>query len=149
VGLGSVSEKCWKYIPISHPIMKKNERHTLEEKGLFLENAVQLEEDTCLVYLSTYPLRNGWYQFGGENHMVEVNSIELTSESPIVKTLQKPIQKAFALITPGVWGSNTLSYRYPKSHKFAKDYNKIKFKFPVSSPAVAPTCKGAKVSIVP
>ncbi len=122
----SVAEKCWEYVPVLHPQMKKDERHVLKEKGLFLENAVQMKEDTCLVYLSTYPLKSGcWYQFGGEGHIVEVTSIELNDDSRILKRLQAPIQKSFALITPGVWGSNQLSYRYPKQQGFARDNNKI------------------------
>ncbi|NET60955.1 MAG: CRISPR-associated protein [Symploca sp. SIO2E6] len=122
----SVAGKSWNYVSVLHPRMKKQERHTLEEDGLFLENAVQMQEDTCLVYLSTYELPQGWYQFGGESHLVEVKSVELTSESFILKKLREPIQKAFALITPAVWGSNALSYRYPREPNFAYDYNKIK-----------------------
>jgi len=121
----SVSEKCWDYIPVLHPQMKKDERHVLPEKGLFLENAIQMKDDTCLVYLSTYALESGWYQFGGEGHMVEVKSIPLDDNSRIIKRLQKPIHKSFALIAPGVWGSNQLSYRYPKQQGFAEDNNKI------------------------
>jgi len=100
----------------------------LPADGLFLENAVQMQEDTCLVYLSNYPLEDGWYQFGGEGHMVEVRATPLRDDSRILTLLQDPIQKAFALITPGVWGSNQLSYRYPKHSKeqvFADDNNKI------------------------
>lgn len=119
----SVAEKCWEYVPVLHPQLKKDERHVLPEDGLFLENAVQMKEDTCLVYLSSYPLENGWYQFGGEGHMVEVKSIPL--DDHILKRLQETIQKTFALITPGVWGSNQLSTRYPKQEDFAKDNNKI------------------------
>lgn len=122
----SVAEKCWEYVSVLHPRLKKRERHVLEQDGLFLENAVQMKEDTCLVYLSTYELPNGWYQFGGESHIVEVNSIKLTDESLIIKKLRSPIQKAFALITPGVWGSNMLSHRYPQHQSFAYDCNKIK-----------------------
>jgi CRISPR-associated protein Cmr3 len=121
----SVAEKCWNYVPVLHPQMKKNERHVLPEKGLFLENAVQMKEDTCLAYLSTYSLESGWYQFGGEGHMVEIKSIELHEDSKLLKRLSEPIQKAFALITPGIWGSNQLSHRYPKQQGFAEDNNKI------------------------
>jgi len=117
----SVAENCWKYVPVLHPQLKKDERHVLPEDGLFLENAVQMEDDTCLVYLSTYSLEDGWYQFGGEGHMVEVKSIELPDNHPLLKRLREPIQKSFALITSGVWGSNQLSYRYPKQQAFAKD----------------------------
>jgi CRISPR-associated protein Cmr3 len=121
----SVAEKCWNYIPVLHPQLKKDERHVLPEKGLFLESAVQMKDDTCLVYLSTYALESGWYQFGGEGHMVEVKSIELHDDSKILKRLREPIKKTFALITPGVWGSNQLSHRYPKQQGFAEDNNKL------------------------
>ncbi len=58
--------------------------------------------------------------------MVEVKSIPLADH--ILKRLQVPVQMSFALITPGVWGSNQLSYRYPKHSQqqvFAEDNNKI------------------------
>jgi CRISPR-associated protein Cmr3 len=121
----SVAAKPWKYVPILHPQIKKNERHVLPEDGLFLENAVQMKDDICLVYLSTYPLANGWYQFGGESHIVEIKHIELSNDSPILELLRTPIEKTFALITPGVWGSNHSSYRYPKKSNFSTDNNKI------------------------
>lgn len=124
----SVAENPWKFTPVLHPHLKQDERHVLSKDGLFLENAVQMKDDVCLIYLSTYALEDGWYQFGGEGHIVEVKSIELRDDSHIIKLLQKSIQKAFALITPGVWGSNQLSYRYPKHSKeqfFAEDNNKI------------------------
>jgi len=119
----SVAENCWIQIPVLHPQLKKDERHVLPEDGLFLENAVQMKEDTCLVYLSTYALEDGWYQFGGEGHMVEVKSIPLADH--ILSRLQERIQNSFALITPGVWGSNQLSTRYPKQAGFAENNNKI------------------------
>jgi CRISPR-associated protein Cmr3 len=121
----SVSEKCWEYVSVLHPQMKQESRNVLEKDGLFLENAVQMREDTRLVYLSTYPLESGWYQFGGEGHFVEVNSVDLAHDSPILEYLRKPIQRSFALITPGVWGSHNLSYRYPKQEGFALDNQKI------------------------
>jgi CRISPR-associated protein Cmr3 len=122
----SVAENAWKFTPVLHPQLKQDERHVLPEDGLFLENAVQMKDDVCLVYLSTYHLDSGWYQFGGEGHMVEVKSIPLPDH--ILIRLKTPIQKSFALITPGVWGSNQLSYRYPKQSQekfYAKDNNKI------------------------
>lgn len=122
----SVATKCWEYVPMLHPSLQKQERHVLPEDGLFLENAVQMEDDTCLVYLSTYPLENGWYQFGGENHIVEIDCLELPEDSPILEYLKTPIKRTFALITPGVWGSNQLSYRYPHDKNFAFNHNKIK-----------------------
>ena len=94
-----VEKNPWNFVPILHPKMKQNERHTVEEDGLFLENAVQMSDDVCLVYLSTHELPDGWYRFGGENHLVEVKTIAIKENNPILKLLQQPIQKAFALIT--------------------------------------------------
>jgi CRISPR-associated protein Cmr3 len=122
----AVAEKKWEYVSMLHPQMQKEERHVLPEKGLFLENAVQMHDEACLVYLSTYALPDGWYQFGGEGHMVEISSLPLPNDSPILKRLRDPIGRAFALITPGIWGSNQLSHRYPKYPDFSQDYNKIK-----------------------
>ncbi len=104
----------WKYVPILHPKTKDDERCTLAEDGLFLENSVQMDDECCLVYLSTHPLADGWYRFGGENHLVEIKSVLLDDDSPIVKLLRKPIQRSFALITPGVWGSNKFYTAIPK-----------------------------------
>lgn len=117
---GDVADIPWKYVPILHPRTKDDERCTLAKDGLFLENSVQMDDGYCLVYLSTHSLAEGWYRFGGENHLVEINSIELLDDSPITELLRQPIQKAFALITPGVWGSNKFSWRYPKNEDFSK-----------------------------
>lgn len=120
------ADSPWKYIPILHPRMEDDERHVKgkgefgEKGGLFLENAVQMSDDTSLVYLSTHSLPDGWYRFGGENHLVEISSIALSDNNPILQLLRQPIQRACALITPGVWGSNHLSYRYPKHSDFPK-----------------------------
>lgn len=108
----------WKYVPILHPRIHKHQRHVVTENGLFLENAVQLPEDICLVYLSTHKLEEGWYRFGGENHLVELNSIPLSDDSLILELLQQKIQRTFALITPAIWGSNRFSYRYPQHPEF-------------------------------
>ncbi|MBL1200255.1 MAG: CRISPR-associated protein [Nostoc sp. GBBB01] len=117
---GNRQPKCenppWKFTSILHPQMKENERHTLPKDGLFLENAVQMEEDFCLVYLSTHKLPNGWYKFGGENHIVEIESKEINEK--IIKLLQSEIKQAFALITPGVWGSTRFSHRFPQHPDF-------------------------------
>lgn len=111
----------WKSVSFLHPHMKSEERHVLDEDGLFLENAVQMDEDYCLVYLSTNALPNGWYRFGGEGHMVEVGSQPLPPSSTINQLLDQPIDLACAFITPGVWGSNNLSYRCPKHPEFPRD----------------------------
>jgi CRISPR-associated protein Cmr3 len=112
----------WEYVSFLHPKMKDDERHVMAQDGLFLENAVQMDEDYCLVYLSTYRLPDGWYRFGGEGHMVDIVSYPLTPDSTINQLLHpnNKIQHACALITPGVWGSNKLSYRYPKHSEFPR-----------------------------
>lgn len=115
-----VAQVPWKPVSFLHPQMKLQERHVLDKDGLFLENAVQMDDDYCLVYLSTTALPDGWYRFGGEGHMVEVGSKPLSSSSTINRLLNQPIQQACALITPGVWGSHNLSYRYPKHPDFPK-----------------------------
>ncbi|HEY9663068.1 MAG TPA: CRISPR-associated protein, partial [Allocoleopsis sp.] len=117
---GEMSHAPWEYVSFLHPQMKANERHVLAEDGLFLENAVQMDEDFCLVYLSTYALPDGWYRFGGEGHMVEISCQEIPSDSTIHQLLTTKIHKACALVTPGVWGSNHLSYRYPNHADFPK-----------------------------
>lgn len=115
---GSVAKIPWKFVSVLHPKIQKQQRNVTVEDGLFLEYAVQMEDDTCLIYLSTHKIEPGWYQFGGENHIVEISSIELSSST--LKRLNEPIERSFALITPGVWGSNKLSYRYPKHPDFPK-----------------------------
>lgn len=108
----------WKFVSILHPKMKLEERHVKDEDGLFLEYAVQLPDDVYLAYLSTHELPEGWYRFGGENHVVEIKSIELPENHPIITLLKKDIKQAFALITPAIWGSNRLSYRHPQHPDF-------------------------------
>jgi CRISPR-associated protein Cmr3 len=110
----------WEFLPHLHPRLQHDQRKVAySEEGdnsqgsLFLENSVQLRPEACLVYLSNMPLPAGWYRFGGEGHMVEVTTYDL-SES-IQSLLNQPVGKAFALITSAVWGSNRLSYRYPKA----------------------------------
>ncbi|TVP63056.1 MAG: CRISPR-associated protein [Nodularia sp. (in: Bacteria)] len=107
----------WEYTSILHPRMQDNHRQTLSKDGLFLENAVAMPEDYCLVYLSTHELPNGWYRFGGEKHIVEIETKEIKKPQTL-KLLKKEIQQAFALITPGLWGSNRLSYRLPQHPEF-------------------------------
>ncbi|MGB7272239.1 MAG: type III-B CRISPR module-associated Cmr3 family protein [Geitlerinemataceae cyanobacterium] len=114
----SAKEAPWKFTPILHPKMQEHQRSVVAEDGLFLENAVQMEPDICLVYLSTDELEPGWYRFGGENHLVEIECLPLKGK--LREWLEKPIERAFALITPGVWGSNRYSYRYPQEWEFGK-----------------------------
>jgi CRISPR-associated protein Cmr3 len=106
----------WQFVPMLHPHMRPNERHALDEKGLFLENAVQMEPQSCLVYLASHRLRDGLYRFGGEGHIVEVTCHSLSNR--LKKRFQEPIGQAFSLITPGVWGSNRFSHRAPQHPDF-------------------------------
>jgi len=122
---GTVAKTPWKVVSILHPKIQKAQRNVVAEDGLFLEYAVQMEEDTCLIYLSTHKIEPGWYQFGGENHIVEISSMELSNS--VLDKFKIPIERSFALITPGVWGSNKLSSRYPKPRNpqyqdFSKQY---------------------------
>lgn len=122
---GGFAKAPWEHISILHPRIQDNERCVLKEDGLFLENAVQMDDEFCLIYLSSHSLPDGWYRFGGENHIVEITSIKLDNNSLITELLEKPIEKAFALITPGLWGSNHLSYRYPIHPDFPKKRPKM------------------------
>jgi len=127
-----MSHAPWEYVSFLHPQMKPNERHVLDEDGLFLENAVQMDEGFSLVYLSTYALPDGWYRFGGEGHMVEISCQEISSDSMVHELLTTKIQKACALLTPGVWGSNHLSYRYPQHSEFPNQGMKMLTDKPIS-----------------
>ena len=54
-----VSTHPWKYTPHLHPRLREDERRVnedLERGSLFLENAVQLNPDACLIYLSNTEL---------------------------------------------------------------------------------------------
>lgn len=110
-----VQKNPWKFLAHLHPRLELEERHVFrnnnDQGSLFLENSVQMETGTCLVYLSNTKLNPGWYRFGGEGHIVDVRC------EPIYSTLdnflKKPVGNTFALITPGVWGSNRLSKREP------------------------------------
>lgn len=115
-----VEKSPWKFSPHLHPRLEQDERRVVrkqdtnaeEQQGsLFLENAVQMPQDTCLVYLSTHNLEPGWYRFGGEGHLVEISCLELDAQNKAL--LSQSIKQQFALITPAVWGSNRLSYRHP------------------------------------
>lgn len=115
-----IAKAPWKFVSMLHPKIQAEQRQVQAEDGLFLEYAVQLDQEACLVYLSTHELPSGWYRFGGENHLVEINSLALDNNHPLIKLLNQPIQTAFALITPAVWGSNRLSFRYPQNPDFPK-----------------------------
>jgi CRISPR-associated protein Cmr3 len=108
----------WEFLPHLHPRLQEDARHvdTESDRGsLFLENAIQLNPDVCLVYLASHELPESWYRFGGEGHMVNITSPKLNNS--VKELLNNPVGQCFALITPAVWGSNRLSYREPRHLK--------------------------------
>jgi CRISPR-associated protein Cmr3 len=109
-----VSGDPWTFEPMLHPYMQENERCVQDKDGLFLEQAVRMNDDTRLVYLSTELIADGWYKFGGENHLVEVECFTIDASHTINQLLSQPIGQSFALITPAVWGSNRRSLRQPE-----------------------------------
>lgn len=111
----TVSEAPWQYLPHLHPRLEIEQRRvdqSLDRGSLFLENSIQMHPDTCLVYLTNTPIDEGWYRFGGEGHLVEVQCQPITNKV-LLELLNKPVGESFALITPAVWGSNRFSYRFP------------------------------------
>ncbi|MDJ1181976.1 hypothetical protein [Roseofilum casamattae] len=104
----------WVISSFSHACLDKNER-TLNVNGernpVFREDAVQMQEDTCIVYLANLELPDGWYRFGGKGHIVNLCCHEL--EEATQQQLNQYPGKSFALITPAVWGSRRLSYQEP------------------------------------
>ncbi|MDF5710307.1 MAG: type III-B CRISPR module-associated Cmr3 family protein [Nostoc sp. S4] len=113
-----VHQNPWKYLPHLHPRLELQQRkldtHS-DRSNLFLENAVQMYPDTCLIYLSNTPLNDGWYRFGGEGHMVDVRCVEIACSTQ--RLFNQPVGKLFALITPAVWGSTRLSYSEPMTYE--------------------------------
>lgn len=105
----------WEFLPHLHPRLKLDERKvaTDDQGSLFLENAVQLHPETCLIYLSNIPITEGWYRFGGEGHIVNLRCLDLVDSA----LLNQPIAAEFALITPAIWGSTRFSYREPMQHQ--------------------------------
>jgi len=106
----------WVNLHHLHPRLDKNQRTVYEDTtgdqgSLFLENAVQLPDDVCLIYLANLPLEPGWYRFGGEGHLVEITAHELSENTQ--KLLTTPLGNSFALISPGVWGTNRQSHLEP------------------------------------
>lgn len=109
----NVQSSPWTFVPMLHPWMKADERCVQETGGLFLEQAVRMDDGTRLVYASTEALPDGWYKFGGENHLVEVESIAIDDTHKLNQLLTQPIGDSFAIVTPAVWGSNRRSLRHP------------------------------------
>lgn len=96
----AIASPPWNPSPFLHPKMKPDERHVVERDGLFLENAIQLHEDYCLVYLINLEisLNNDWYRFGGEGHLIELECYRLSDKHKINRLLSQPIHHALSLI---------------------------------------------------
>jgi CRISPR-associated protein Cmr3 len=110
----TVKSEPWKPAPHLHPRLELDQRRVAqntEHGSLFLENAVQMHPDTCLVYLASHELPKGWYRFGGEGHMVEIESVPLTES--LNQLFKQPVGDRFAMIAPAAWGSKNFSYRFP------------------------------------
>jgi CRISPR-associated protein Cmr3 len=116
------TKNIWQYHPHLHPRLEEDQRRVAigstesdlpsQPGSLFLENGVQLNPDYCLIYLSSRKLENGWYRFGGEGHLAEVECHPIT-DSHLQTLLDQPVGQCFSLITPAVWGTQRLSYRFP------------------------------------
>jgi CRISPR-associated protein Cmr3 len=115
----------WCHHPHLHPRLDLEQRRVVaplnnttddvpaQQGSLFLENGVQLHPDYCLVYLASMELDDGWYRFGGEGHLAEVECKKIKDNWPIKDLLQQPVGECFSLLTPAVWGTQRLSYRFP------------------------------------
>ncbi|WP_411872049.1 hypothetical protein [Vulcanococcus limneticus] len=101
----------WKSVPHLHPRLRSDERVSAQEDALFLELAIALDPDVSLAYLSSHPVTDGRYRFGGEGHLVDLRCEALPDA--LVDLLAQPLRASFALITPGLWGSSRLSQREP------------------------------------
>jgi CRISPR-associated protein Cmr3 len=121
----ATTKDIWKYHPHLHPRLEEDQRRVpppsketpesdmpAQPGSLFLENGVQLNPDYCLIYLSSRELEKGWYRFGGEGHLAEVECHEIT-DSNLQNLLSQPVGQCFSLLTPAVWGTQRLSYRFP------------------------------------
>ncbi|MGB8702528.1 MAG: type III-B CRISPR module-associated Cmr3 family protein [Thermosynechococcaceae cyanobacterium] len=140
-----VEKAPWIYLHHLHPRLQEDTRHvdtTGDRDSLFLENAIQLNPDTCLIYLASHELPTSWYRFGGEGHLVHLHSPAL-SES-VQNRLRQVVGQCFALITPAVWGSNRLSYREPRSLKQA-DANRQSLKPTDRDLSIVPEWRNATI----
>jgi CRISPR-associated protein Cmr3 len=111
----------WQPVPHLHPRLRDTERRSVgrdDDRGsLFLEYGIQLDPEVCLVYLANVPLADRCYRFGGEGHIVQIESEAIQPNEPARTLLDADLEKSFALACPGVWGSNRLSYRAPLRDK--------------------------------
>lgn len=101
----------WQAVPHLHPRLSDTERVSAVDDALFLEYGIALKSGIGLAYLSSQPLPDGRYRFGGEGHLVEVRCLDVPTE--LRELMLEPLEGPFALITPGLWGGPRLSRRDP------------------------------------
>lgn len=101
----------WQAVPHLHPRLCDAERVSAGDDALFLEYGIALKPGFRLAYLSSQSLPDGRYRFGGEGHLVELRCLAIPKE--LQDLLLEPLDGAFALITPGLWGGPRLSRRDP------------------------------------
>jgi CRISPR-associated protein Cmr3 len=101
----------WQAVPHLHPRLRDDERVSALDDALFLEYGIAFEAGFCLAYLSSHPIPEGRYRFGGEGHLVELRCVK--PPDLLVDLLQQELSGSFALITPGLWGGPRLSRREP------------------------------------
>jgi CRISPR-associated protein Cmr3 len=101
----------WQAVPHLHPRLRDDERVSAVDDALFLEYGISLRTGFCLAYLSSHPIAEGRYRFGGEGHLVELRCKKLPDL--LNDLLQQQLSGPFALITPGLWGGPRLSRREP------------------------------------
>lgn len=101
----------WKAVPHLHPRLRSDERVSAQENALFLELAIAIDEGVSLAYLSSHPIPDGRYRFGGEGHLVELRCRPIPEA--LLQLLSQRLTGSFALVTPGLWGGSRLSVREP------------------------------------
>jgi CRISPR-associated protein Cmr3 len=116
----ATTQNLWRYHPHLHPRLADDQRRVVpvdseqpDQGSLFLENGVQLNPDYCLVYLTSRKLDSGWYRFGGEGHLADVECHGISKNSTLHNLLSEPVGECFSLVTPAVWGTQRFSYRFP------------------------------------
>jgi CRISPR-associated protein Cmr3 len=106
-----VQASPWQAVPHLHPRLRSDKRVSAQENALFMELAIALEPGVSLSYLSSQPIPDGRYRFGGEGHLVELRCGPIPEQ--LRQLLSQPLSGSFALVTPGLWGGSRLSLREP------------------------------------
>jgi CRISPR-associated protein Cmr3 len=128
------TQKIWRYHPHLHPRLEDDQRRVVpidsDQGSLFLENGVQLDPDYCLVYLTSRKLDSGWYRFGGEGHLADIECHDIPKDSTLQNLLSEPVGECFSLVTPAVWGTQRFSYRFPVPNRGSDEAESRIYKIP-------------------